>query len=153
MEEIETVKGAIEAPLRERGYDLFDVKLFRDKEGLTLQIVVDREAPISLDDIVEVSELINPLLDEADPIKDPYTLDITSAGAEKPIALDKLGKYVNRHVALHLSRPHKGENLLEGDLLEVGEDTIKLAIREKSKRKEISLPRQDVDKARLAIQF
>jgi ribosome maturation factor RimP len=153
VDAISQVLEILTPPLKKAGYELAEVKLTRDNEGLTLHIYVDRDAPISLDDIVKVSDLINPLLDEADPIAEPYTLDVSSLGSEKPIPLDRLEHYLHYHVNLHLSKPHEGQNILEGDLEGVTLSEIKLLVAEKTRKKEISLPRGDVDKARLAIKF
>ena len=152
-EEEKAITLALSEPLAALGYDLLEVKLSGGKNK-TLSVVVDREdAPISLEDIVMVSEKVNVILDELDPIEDAYTLDVSSAGAEKPIPLDKLDGYVGRYVCLHLSHPYKGENLLEGTLANVTEDEIALTIKDKAAKREISFPRKDVDKARLAVQL
>jgi ribosome maturation factor RimP len=153
VDEIKKVTDALKQPLWEAGYELAGVSLSEGKDGLTLHIAVDREAPISLDDIVKVSDLINPLLDKADPIAGPYTLDVSSLGAEKPIRLERLAAYLGRYVSLHLTNPFQGRNVLEGTLRRVDEKTIALLITEKTRKQEILLPRSDVDKARLAIRF
>ena len=153
MDEIKKVTEALSGPLSECGYALYSVKLFKTKEGLTLQIVVDRDDPISIDDIVKVSDLINPILDREDPIPGAYTLDVSSLGSEKPLSLEKLERYVGKFVHLHLSKPWKGLNDLEGDLLKVDNEEVTLERNEKGKKKEIRLYRPDIDKARLAIKF
>lgn len=153
MEEISNVRSLLEEPLKKEGYELVDVKISRDKSGILLQIVVDRDLPISLEDIVKVSDLINPLLDQNDPIKSAYTLDVSSLGAEKPIKLEKLDKYVSQYVNLHLSHPYEGKNILEGSLSEVNDDTLTLLVKEKTKKRSIVITRKYVDKARLAIEF
>lgn len=153
MDVLESLKALLAPPLEKAGYELAGLTLSRDKEGLTLHLSVDRDAPISLDDIVKVSDLINPLLDRADPIAEPYTLDVSSLGAEKPLRLDKLEHYAGRYVALHLSQPYQGENSLEGDLVEVNPADLLLRVRYKTKVKEIRLKRVVIDKANLAIKF
>ena len=153
MIEESRIRALLEKPLEEIGYELVDVKLFRDKSGLTLSLTVDRDEPISLDDIVKVSDLVNPILDKADPIQGAYTLDISSLGAEKPIKLDALEKYVGKFVNIHLSHPYEGKNILEGTLLEANADSLTLVVKEKAKKKEIKIERKYVDKARLAIEF
>jgi len=152
-EVIKRLKEILTPPLLSAGYELAEVKLSRGKEGLVLFVSVDRSLPISLDDIVKVSELINPLLDQEDPIKEPYTLDVSSLGAEKPIALDKLEEYEGSYVHLHLFHPYQGANDLEGELLSISKEEVSIAIREKSKTKSIELSRKNIDKARLAIKF
>lgn len=153
MIEENRVRTLLEKPLEGIGYELVEVKLFRDKSGLTLSLTVDRDEPISLDDIVKVSDLVNPILDEADPIQGAYTLDISSLGAEKPIKLDALEKYAGKYVNIHLSHPYEGKNILEGTLLEANADSLTLVVKEKAKKKEIKIERKYVDKARLAIEF
>jgi ribosome maturation factor RimP len=153
VDEISKVRDVLAGPLEKAGYELATVSLVNEKEGLTLHIAVDRDAPISLDDIVKVSDLINPLLDQSDPIASPYTLDVSSLGAEKPIHLERLDHYLSYYVNLHLSHPYEGKNILEGTLRGVNEKEILLEVLEKTRKKTITLPRQDVDKARLAIKF
>ena len=150
---LDKVKELLEPTLEKEGYELADVSLSRNKEGLTLHLVVDRDAPISLDDIVKVSDIINPLLDKEDPINEAYMLDVSSAGSEKPLRLERLAKYVGEFVNVHLVNPYEGYNFLEGDLKEVTEEEIKLEIRVKGRKKTLSLARSNIDKARLAIKF
>ncbi|MBR1846637.1 MAG: ribosome maturation factor RimP [Bacilli bacterium] len=149
-EEEKKIYEALNPTVESLGYELSEVRLSGGKNK-TLSVVVDRVAPISLEDIVAVSEEINKVLDELDPIEDAYTLDISSLGAEKPLAVDKLPLYVGQYVSLHLSHPYKGENILEGTLMEVTDDTVTLKVKEKAKRALIHFPYADVDKARLAI--
>lgn len=153
MKETDAVKDMLEPILAKEGYSLASISLSKEEGELTLHVFVDRDEPISLDDIVKVSNIINPILDENDPIKQSYTLDVSSLGAEKPIKLETLEKYVGSYINLHLSHPYKGENILEGDLLETKEEEITLGIRDKSKIKKVILKRADIDKARLAIKF
>lgn len=153
MGPIDNVKNLITPVLEKEGYELSEISMSREKEGLTLHIVVDRDSPISLDDIIKVSDIINPLLDEEDPIEGAYMLDISSAGSEKALKLEKLSKYVGEYVNLHLINPHQGENYLEGDLLEVTDEELTLELKIKGRKKKVTLARQNVDKARLAIKF
>lgn len=51
-----------------------------EKEGNNnfLRITIDREVPIDVDTCVEVTNIINPILDENDIIEERYILDISS---------------------------------------------------------------------------
>ena len=51
-----------------------------EKEGSTnfLRIVIDKQGFINVDDCVTVCNLINPILDEYDPIEENYMLDVCS---------------------------------------------------------------------------
>ena len=143
----------LSGPVSEQGYELVSISTSKGKDGITLSIVVDRHDPIALEDIVKLSDFLSARLDEIDPIEDGYLLDVSSLGAEKPIALAKLPEYVGSYVNLHLSHPYQGENILEGTIVEIKEDTLFLEIAIKAKKKAIPLPLADIDRARLAIHF
>ena len=151
-EEEKAIQQTLADLLAPMGYEVVDVRLSGNKNK-TLSVVVDRVDPISLEDIVLVSQEVSKRLDEVDPIEGAYTLDVSSLGAEKPIALSALDQYVGRYVNLHLSHPYKGENILEGTLLAASEAEVTLQIKKKTVKSDIVLPRKDVDKARLAIEL
>lgn len=78
MELLEKVRGLIEEPIKEAGYILDEV--LYEKEGSTkfLRVIIDKEGFITVDDCVVVCRLINPILDENDPIDENYILDVCS---------------------------------------------------------------------------
>ena len=151
-EEEKRIHDLLASAVNEAGYDLVSVTLSGGKEK-TLSVVLDRVEPISMEDIVSASNLISDILDREDPIESAYTLDVSSLGAEKPIQLDRLGQYVGKYVNLHLSHPYKGENILEGTLLSIENGTLRLEIKAKARKIAAEFPVNDVDKARLAIEF
>lgn len=153
MIDVSLIKDKVRAKLNEISYDLYSIKSYNDRGGSILEIVVDRDENIDLDDIVEVSNYLSSLLDELITGDTPYTLDVSSLGAEKPIALEKLDKYQGKYVNVHLSHPFKGENTLEGDLKEVNDEFVVIAFKVKTRTVEAKVNRKDIDKARLAIKF
>lgn len=151
MEELETVKSLINEVLAKEGYELYSFKYMPRTK--ILEIVVDRDEPINIDNITEVSSLISELLDEHDFTEAAYTLDVSSLGIEKPIDVNRLDKYVGKYVNLHLANPYKGKNTLGGDLVEVKDDQVLLMYKDKTRDIKCELNKKDIDKARLAIKF
>lgn len=149
----EDIRHLLEQPLLEKGFTLFDVKLYKGSEGLTLGLTLDSDKPLSLDDIILASDIINPLLDEKDLIKESYTLDVSSVGIEKPLDLSHLEKYVDRYVELHLSHPYKGENYLTGTIKEVKDDELIIEVKVKSKKQKITIPVNTIDRGKITIEF
>lgn len=147
------LKNVIENEISKLGFETSEIKFVNEDGENYLRITIDKDEEVTFDDVSLVSEKISLLLDELDPIQSNYTLDISSLGAEKPIKLEKLEKYVSKYVNIHLTNPYKGENYLEGYLLEVDDENVKLEIRIKSNKKSINLERKNIDKARLAIKF
>ena len=149
----EKIKDLIKNKVEELGYDYLSVTFLKENGNDVLRIVVDKDSPTSLDEIVKVNEAVSPLIDEADLIKGRYMLDITTLGAEKPISMDKIDKYVDRYIALHLINPFKGMNNMEGFLKEVNENEIHLEYREKQRKLIAVLEKSNIDKIRLAVKL
>lgn len=147
------VLDLIQKPINDLGYINVSVSFLKEKGTSYLRVLVDKDEPLSLDDIIAVNDTISPLLDEADLIEGAYMLDVSSYGAEKKIDVASLEKYVGKYINIHLTNPYKGENYLEGDLKEVNKDTITLSFRIKTRVVDAIINRKDIDKARLAIKF
>ena len=139
--------------LGELGYDLYSLNISYEKGNKILSIVVDRVEPIDMEAIVELSRSLNAYLDEIDPFDTPYTLDISSLGAEKPLNKDNLVPYINRFVHVHLTNPINGENIYEGDLVSLDENQITLSYRVKTRTKTVDITKENISKIRLAIKF
>lgn len=78
MDVVNKVKNLIEKPIEDSGYLLDEVLYVKEDGNYYLRVVIDKSGIIDIDDCVTVSKVINPLLDEADLIKDSYILDVCS---------------------------------------------------------------------------
>jgi ribosome maturation factor RimP len=143
------LKKLIEAKLNTLGYDLVEFNFGND----TLTVVVDKESEIDMNMIVEVTNELNAYLDEINPFEKPYTLDLSSLGAEKPLKVERLNAYVGKYVNVHLTNPIKGENNYEGDLKEVDDDKIIITYRQKTRSIDLEILKSNIYKIRLAIKF
>ena len=75
---MEKIKEMLEPVIKENGYVLDEV-LYTKESGMNfLRVVIDKEGGIEVEDCVTVSKLINPILDEKDPIEENYILDVCS---------------------------------------------------------------------------
>jgi ribosome maturation factor RimP len=72
------VKELIEKVITENGFILDEVTYQKEGSSYILTIVIDKPGTVTVDDCVTVTNLINPILDEKDPIKDSYILDVCS---------------------------------------------------------------------------
>ena len=151
--EIKELKSLIEAKVNTLGYDLVELSYSRTNGQDLLSIVVDKESEIDMNMIVEVTNELNAYLDELNPFEKPYTLDLSSLGAEKPLKVEKLNAYVGKYVNVHLVNPIKGENIYEGDLKEVNDDRIVITYRQKTRSIDLEILKSNIYKIRLAIKF
>ena len=144
-----TLKGLIEKKVNELGYELSSLSFSNE----TLSLIVDKEVEIDMEMIVNLTNELNSYLDELNPFEKAYTLDISSLGAEKPLKIEKLESYVNKYVNVHLVNPIKGENIYEGDLVSVDEDSIIIVYRNKTRSISLEIAKSNIYKIRLAIKF
>lgn len=78
MEIVEKVKKLLKDVIEKNNYILDDVEYIIEGKVAFLRIYIDKDGFISIDDCVKVSNLINPILDEADLIEGNYMLDVCS---------------------------------------------------------------------------
>jgi len=74
----EKVRNLIEKSVNEVGVNIDSIEYVKEGSNYFLRIVIDRDIPIDIDTCVEVTNVINPLLDSSDIIRDSYILDISS---------------------------------------------------------------------------
>lgn len=151
--ELEALKKPIESKLSELGYELYLLKSRKEGKNLVLEIVIDRVEPINMDDIVNVSNVLNALLDELDPFEEPYLLDVSSLGAEKPLKVEKLKDYIGSYIHLHMINPVDGLNIVEGTLENVDDEKLTISYKVKTRVKQLSTLLNNIYQIRLAIKF
>ena len=72
------VRELIEEEVSKMGITIDSVVYEKEGTNYFLRIVIDRDKIIDIDTCVEVTKVINPLLDNLDVIEDSYILDISS---------------------------------------------------------------------------
>lgn len=75
---VDKVTEIIRKPVETEGYEIISVEYLKEDGVYYLRVIIDKDIPITIDDCVIVSKIINPLLDEEDFITDNYILDVCS---------------------------------------------------------------------------
>ncbi len=71
------VKKLIKDKLEEKGFILDDVLYIKEDGNYYLRIIIDKNGIVDVEDCVEATKIIDPLVDKID-IKDSYILDVCS---------------------------------------------------------------------------
>lgn len=74
----EKIRKIIEKDVNEMGISIDSITYEKEGSNYFLRIIIDREEPIDIDTCVEVTNVINPLLDNIDFIEDSYILDVST---------------------------------------------------------------------------
>jgi ribosome maturation factor RimP len=141
----------IAAPLEAQGYELVRVQVM-GTESPTVQIMADRadEAPFTLDDCTAVSHLLSAVLDVEDPISSAWTLEVSSAGIDRPLTRTKdFNRFAGFDAKVELAFPGPGgRKRFTGALL--GADAEEVRLRTET-GETVTLKRADIRKAKLVL--
>ena len=74
----EKIKKLLEGDVNKLGITIDSVTYEKEGSNYFLRIVIDRDEVIDIDTCVEVTNVINPLLDSVDYIGDSYILDVST---------------------------------------------------------------------------
>lgn len=85
------VAGRIETeladPLGALGLDIEAVEITPAGKRRVLRVAVDKDGGVTLDDIAEATKAVGSVLDDSDVLgEQPYTLEVTSRGVDRPLA-------------------------------------------------------------------
>ena len=139
----ERVEGLIKNKVENLGYNLYDVQYSKEGKDYFLRVFIDKQEGIDLTDCEKVSNEINPLLDEADYIKEMYFLEVSSPGIERVLRKEKhFEEAQGKEIEIKLFKPIEKQKEYIGILQKWDENTIYLQIEENEiqiERKNISL--------------
>lgn len=135
-------------------YELVDVEYVKEAGEWYLRIfvdTVDRDTRISLNDCQKISVLVSDMLDEKDPVKEHYMLEVSSPGLDRP--LKKKRDFIRekgKEVEIKLYKPLDGKKEYEGILLELTEDDFVKTLIDGD---ELIVNRKDIAIIRLKVNF
>lgn len=112
-------------PLAEElGLSLWDVQFVKEGADWFLRVFIDKEGGVSIDDCVDMTHALSPVLDKEDPIPQEYMLEVSSPGLDRKLTRpEHFAAYTGRLVRVRLIRPlESGERELTGVLLQADED-------------------------------
>ena len=142
----ERVENLIKKDIENLGYELYDVEYSKEGKDYYLRVFIDKPSGIDLNDCEKVSNIINPILDEADYINEMYFLEVSSPGVERTLRKDKhLELAIGKEIEIKLFKPFENKKDISGILKEFNNDTICLQIEDK----EIKVERKDISQMKL----
>lgn len=122
--------------------ELCDVAMEKEPTGRYLRIYIDREGGVTLNDCEAYHRAVQPKLEEFD-----YDfLEVCSPGIDRPLKTDRdVQKSLGMQVEARLYRPVDGKKAVQGALLAMDRETVKLRVGEET----VELPRKAVSQVRL----
>ena len=151
MAKVTELTGGLAAPIVEAaGCSLWDVEYVKEAGEWFLRIYIDKEGGVSINDCEAVSRPLSDALDEADPIEGSYTLEVSSAGADRVLKKpEHFAQFTGSEVDVKLYRAREGRKELTGVLkgYDNGNVTVELP------GGDVTLEKKDVAQVRLHVSF
>lgn len=137
-------------PLAAMGYDLVRVAVL-GRDQPTVQIMADRldGSLIGIADCQAISEAIGPVIEVADPLPAAWTLEVSSAGIDRPLTRRRDWNRFSGHQArVELDMPVEGRKRATGIVLgaEAGHARLRL-----DDGHELSVPLDNIRRAKLVL--
>lgn len=128
------------------GYELYDLEYIKEDGEWYLRFYIDSENGIQIEDCTKVSRALSDKLDEVDPIKDSYYLEVSSPGLDRPLKKDSdFIKYIGKKIKLKFYKPFMDKKVLEGILKGFANGKITITIDDK----DVEIDKSIVASARL----
>lgn len=150
------------------GLEVFDLSFRREAPGWVLRIMLDREpgeagpsrasGEVSIEDCQRVSRDLSTWLDVEDAeigsaLGDSYTLEVSSAGLDRPLRLERgdadFLRFVGRLVKVVTKEPVDGQSAFAGRLAGVDGEFVLMVEGRRTHR----VPLGKISRARLEVEF
>ena len=143
------VAAIIKSTVENEGVELWDVRYVKEGSSYYLRVYIDKENGVDITDCENVSRKLSDALDVADPIAEPYMLEVSSPGLDRPLKKpEDYVRFKGRKVDVKLFSPIKGEKLLNGILLGREGDKVFISCGE-----DITLEFSNIAWIKLAVEF
>ncbi len=142
----ETVKTKIKPVIESLGLKLYDIENAKEFDEDIFRVLITKEGGISLDNCVEVTKQISPILDVYEPMAKEYRLEVSSPGIERSL---KSVEHYQASIAEMVRVTLKDKTKVEGKLVSVSAEDFTLEI----KGEQEVYPYSTVSKARTFYQW
>ncbi|MFD9209960.1 ribosome maturation factor RimP [Streptomyces sioyaensis] len=152
----ERLRGLLEPLVAARDLDLEEIEVTPAGKRRVLRIVVDSDEGVQLDECAELSREASQVLDDSDVMGGaPYTLEVTSPGADRPLTeLRHYRRAVGRLIKAQLTA-EAGAGELVARITAVDEDGLDLEVPGVKGRKPTArrVSFDEIAKARVELEF
>ena len=117
QELIADVELLAEQLLKSEGMRLMDVEYGKEPKGWVLRVFIDKQGGVTIDDCADISNQLGDILDAKMDYEEPYYLEVSSPGIDRPLTKPKHFVYFEgRHIIIKTRYPVEGERDFRGIL-------------------------------------
>ncbi len=143
------IAATIAPTLLHMGYELVRV-LILGRERPTVQVMADRAdgALITVSDCENITHQVSAMLDVDDPLPGAWTLEVSSAGIDRPLTrLKDWLRFAGHQARVEMLMPVDGRRRFTGAILGADAETVRLRVEDA----DVALPMGDIRRAKLML--
>ena len=132
------------------GMELVNIEYRREAGGKTLRLYIDKPDGVTIDDCVNISRQLNDMLDVYFDNTDPYKLEVSSPGPDRPLSKENdFKRFKGKNIKIKTVKQINGKKNFTGLLLGINEKIVKITIDEKT----IAIPYEQIAGAQLVNKY
>lgn len=141
------IEAELDDPLRALGLDIEAVEITPAGKRRILRIAVDKDGGVTLDEVAEATREVNDVLDGSDVMgEQPYTLEVTSRGVDRPLTLPR---HWRRNAGRLVKVTFTDGSSATGRIRDSGEESVTLEVSGKQR----TVAYAEVAKALVQVEF
>ena len=149
QEIIDRVRAVANSILISEGMELVEVEYRREPVGWVLRLTIDKEGGVTLDDCTRISQEMGLSLDIEDLIFNPYHLEISSPGLDRPLKNERdFIRFSERHIRVKTIDPIGKQKSFKGKLRKCLEGRIEMETDEGI----VEIPLSNIARANLEVE-
>ena len=114
------------------GIEIWDIEYVKEAGTRFLRVYIDKEDGVSIQDCENFSRAFDPILDDADPIPERYTFEVSSAGAERVLKRPSdFERFLGSDFCVNLYQPIDGSKQFVGVLQSYEDGNVTILQNEK----------------------
>ena len=138
------------------GLCIYEVEYKKEGADYVLRVILDTASDgegeyVSIDACEKVSRALSDMLDESDPIKEAYMLEVTSPGLDRPLKRDEdFVRFAGRDIDIGLYKAIGGSKIISGKLIGLSDGVITAELPDGS---EFSIKKDETSSVKLTVIF
>lgn len=124
------VASLITPTIEDMGFELVRVQLSESKRP-KLQVMVERKdrEGMNVDHCADISRAVSAILDVEDPVKDAYSLEVSSPGIDRPlVTLEHFQRFIGFEAKVEMIHPVENRKRFQGPILSVVDGVIQILV-------------------------
>ncbi|MBD3347084.1 MAG: ribosome maturation factor RimP [Chitinivibrionales bacterium] len=141
----------VENRLTKLGFELFELKVIPTGPRKIVRVYIDSPTGVTIENCENVSRDLSMLLDVENIFgRQPYILEVSSPGADRPLQTEKdYQRNTGRPVKLKLKEQFEKSKTLTGKILGSSGSGVRLLVKER----EVEIPFSQIEHAKIEFEF